>query len=386
MRSVVVSKFVPSPVDSGDKRRTLGLLRALRDAGEVTVCAFAGPGEDPAPLEAEGIRVRAVPLRRTPAHLAQGVLRGRSLTAARFWSPELAAAVREECRTPPDVLVSGHVQLHPYLRGLTARTRVCDMQNVESSLVQRTAEASSGAKRAVYAAEARALRALEASVPRGVDLVTVVSQGDRDLLARTSGSADVLVVPNAWEAGAPLPPADGPVACFVALLSWTPNVDAATWFGREVWPRVTDALPGARLLLVGKDPAPEVRALAGPTVEVTGTVPDVGPYLARSRVALAPLRVGGGSRMKILEALAAGRPVVATPVGVEGLEDLVGRGVVVAEQPQAVADAVVALLRDAEGATDLGLRGSAAVTASHSWAAATAPLVQRLRARAGGTT
>ncbi len=379
MRSVVVAKFVPWPPNSGDKRRTLGVVRALREHGPVTVCAFAGEDEEAAPLEGEGIRVRSVPLRRRPADLLGGLRRGRSLTSARFWDPALAAAVREEAGDDLDVLVVEHVQLLPYARRVRAGRTVVDMHNIESLLTARIAASGTGPRKAVFALEARALRALERRAA-AADVVAVVSDADRRALADVVAHPRVVVVPNAWDTPEPLPPADGPVASFVALLSWGPNVDAAVWFCRTVWPLVTARMPEARLQLVGRNPAPAVQQLAGPSVQVTGTVPDLAPWYGRTRVCVAPLLAGGGSRLKILEALAAGRPVVATTIGAEGLEDLVGRGVVVADEPERMAEEVVALLGDRERSADLGRRGVAAVAEDHSWTAAVRPLLGALSA------
>ena len=125
-----------------------------------------------------------------------------------------------------------------------------------------------------------------------------------------------------------------------------PNVDAALWFGRDIWPLVLAQVPEARLLLVGKDPAPSVLALAGDHVEVTGTVADVPPVPGpiAGRRGAAPRR--RGTRLKVMEALDVGRPVVATSVGCEGMEDLVGRGVVVADTAPGLADAIGDLLLD----------------------------------------
>ncbi len=380
MRSVVVAKFVPWPPNSGDKRRTLGIVRALRARGPVILCAFEGDDEDAAPLRQEGIDVRSVRLRRRPVDLVAGLLRGRSLTAARFWEPRLAQVVAGVTRADTDVLVVEHVQLLPYARGVRAALRVLDMHNVESSLARRIGESSSGPRAWAWRAEARALRALERHGAGAVDVVAVVSELDRVTLGAIVDHPRVVVVPNAWDEPAPLPPAEGPVASFVALLSWGPNVDAAVWFCREVWPRVTAELPTARLQLVGRNPTAEVRALAGPTVEVTGTVPDLEPWYARTRVSLAPLLAGGGSRLKILESLAAGRPVVATTIGAEGLEDLVGRGVVIADEPQDMAAALLGLLTDPGRSAELGHAGAVAVGTDHSWSAAVRPLLEELRA------
>ena len=187
---------------------------------------------------------------------------------------------------------------------------------------------------------------------RTFDTVVVVSERERDRLPAGAGS--VLVCPNGQDLPVLLPPATAPVVAFVATLGWAPNVEAALWLGREIWPEVARRVPEARLLLVGRDPAPEVRALAGPRVEVTGTVPDVAPYLTQAQVLVAPLLAGGGTRLKIMEALGAGRPVVATSIGCDGLEDLVGRGVVVADTAGAMVEEITALLHDPGMAARLG--------------------------------
>lgn len=377
MRSVVVAQFVPWPPNSGDKQRTLAILRALRRQGPVTVFAFSGPDEDPEPLEAEGIEVRSVPRSRRIDYLLGGLVRSRSLTSARFWDPRMAQLVRAAATVDVDVLVIEHVQLLHYARGSRARTTVLDMHNVESSLKHRFAVSQRGAKRLVVEAESRALRALERRTT-DVDVVAVASTVDQALLGDVVDHPRVVVVPNAWDEPRPLPPSDEPVVSFVALLSWAPNIDAATWFCATVWPRVIEALPEARLLLVGRNPTEEVRRLARDSVEVTGTVPDLEPYYARTRVAVAPLRSGGGSRLKILEALAAARPVVATTIGAEGLEDLIGRGVTIADDPARIAAAIVERLRDPALSAAEGRAGADAVAADHSWTAATRPLLDLL--------
>jgi glycosyltransferase involved in cell wall biosynthesis len=166
---------------------------------------------------------------------------------------------------------------------------------------------------------------------------------------------------------------------FTALFSWRPNVEAAVWFARRVWPAVVRACPEAELWLVGRDPAPQVRALVGRSVHVTGAVSEVRPYLAQARVAVAPLLAGGGTRLKVLEALDAGRPVVATSAGVAGLNDLVGSGVIVEDDAERMAHAVVDLLADPTHAAELGRTGNAAVRRRYTWDSTLAPLVERLK-------
>jgi polysaccharide biosynthesis protein PslH len=265
----------------------------------------------------------------------------------------------------------------PLVTGLTAKLKVLDLHNVESALVDSYARARRGPSTLVFRTEAAALRRMERRTIGSFDSVVVVSEQERARLS--PGARSVLVCPNGREPSAVLSEAPHPTVAFVATLGWAPNVDAAVWLGREIWPQVPERVPGARLLLVGKDPAPAVRALGDDTIEVTGTVPDVDPYLAQSRVVVAPLRAGGGTRLKIMEALDLGRPVVATSLGCEGMDDLVGRGVIVADTAAGLADSIVDLLLDPARAAALGRTGHDAVKAGHSWDTALAPLMEAVR-------
>ncbi len=377
MRSLMVTKFVPLPDNDGGKQRTLAVARRLAHGGELVLCAFDDGSADRAGLEALGIDVRCVPWSPKPARAVEGMLRTGSLSSGRFFSAALAAEVRRAALEGPfDLLQVEYMQMAPLARDLTATRRVLDLHNVESALVRSYARTGRGPSAVVARAEAWALAAMERRLVPTFDTVVVVSEQERTRLPH--GVRRVLVCPNGRDpdpAGL-LPAADAPVAAFVATMGWAPNVDAALWFGREVWPEVCRRVTDARLLLVGRDPAPAVRALASASIEVSGTVADVRPYLARARVSVAPLRAGGGTRLKILEALDVGRPVVATQIAVDGLEDLIGRGVVVADDARSMADAVADLLADPARAMELGSRGHDAVTTEHTWDAALAPLLE----------
>jgi glycosyltransferase involved in cell wall biosynthesis len=371
----MVTKFMPLPDDSGGRQRSLAIARRLARTGQLTLCAYHDDSSDLEGLRELGIDVRSVPWQPSLGAAARGVIAARSVSAGRFWSGRLADTVRRAvAEAPVDLLQVEYLQMAPLAGGLTAGRRVLDLHNVESELVASYARARTGVAALGYRIEATALRALERKAVRTFDTVVVVSERERERLPL--GARTVLVCPNGQDPPERLAPASEPVVAFVATLGWAPNVDAALWLGRQVWPEVMRRVPAARLLLVGRDPAPEVRALAGPQVEVTGTVPDVRPYLARSRVLTAPLRSGGGTRLKIMEALGAGRPVVATTVGCDGLEDLVGRGVVIADDPRAMAEEISRLLTDATEATRLGTLGHEAVRSGHTWDTTLAPLVE----------
>ena len=156
---------------------------------------------------------------------------------------------------------------------------------------------------------------------------------------------------------------------FVGNLGYFPNVDAVSWFVREVMPLLAAAVPAVRIQLVGARPAPALRRIAArrPDVELVGPVPEVQPYLARAAVAVAPLRAGSGQQLKILEAMAAGTPVVATALAAAGMGALDGQHLLVADDARSMAEAIKRLLRDDELSARLARQARALVEASYSW-------------------
>jgi glycosyltransferase involved in cell wall biosynthesis len=371
----MVTKFLPLPDNSGGRQRSLAIARRLAERGQLTLCAFDDGFADHDGLAALGIDVRSVPWSVSPSSTAKGIVATHSVTAGRFWNPALATLVRAAAAEGPlDLLQVEYQQMVPYVSGIPARCRVLDLHNVESSLVASYAKARRGPSSVLYRAESVALRRMERRTLRAFDQVVVVSEKERSRLPMSPPS--VLLCPNGREPAGVLPAADHPTVAFVATMGWAPNVDAAVWLGREIWPLILRQVPDARLLLVGKDPAPEVQALGNDQIEVTGTVSEVAPYLQRARVVVAPLLAGGGTRLKIMEALDTGRPVVATSVGCDGLEDLIGTGVVIANSAPDIANEVSRLLGDPSGTAELGARGHDAVHARHSWDAALAPLLE----------
>ena len=375
MRALMITKFVPFPDNSGGRQRSLAIARRLAEHFQLTLCAYSMDDTDATVLASMGIDVRTVPWHPTASRVARGLARTGSITAARFWTHELVTEVRRAASEGPlELLQVECLQMSPLARGLQARCRVLDLENVESSLVASYAQTRSGLRCAPYYVEARALRRLERSELRQYDIRVVVAEPE---LSRLPGPArTTLVCPNGREPTEILAPARSSIVAFVATMGWAPNVDAAVWFAHDVWPIVCGRVRDAKLLLVGRDPSAAVRALASDTIEVTGTVPDVGAYLAQAEVAVAPLRSGGGTRLKILEALQAGRPVVATSIGADGLEDLIGQGLIVADSAVTMAESIVELLHDPDATIRLGTLGHEAVISRYGWDVALGPLVR----------
>lgn len=248
---------------------------------------------------------------------------------------------------------------------------IADTHNVEFDVLRRTASDADHLLLRHYARRQwRATRREERRCGEGVDLLLATSRRDRDVFERELGLRHVAVVPNGIDLTEFVPPDDGPqpdTILFSGLMSYYPNQQAIRWFLDEVFPAVLRRRPGARLVVAGAAPPRWLSALAGPHVEVTGFVPDIRPHVARAAVVVAPLRIGGGTRVKILEALAMGRPVVSTTIGAEGLDLVHGSSVLFAEEPGAFAEAILAVLADAELARQLGARGRQHVVDHFDW-------------------
>ncbi|MET0734193.1 MAG: glycosyltransferase [Microbacterium sp.] len=266
----------------------------------------------------------------------------------------------------------------PLLRGIPI---VCDLHNIESQLLDNyAASASSLPRRLVARYEAARVRRLERGMFRHVSAATTVSGHDTELLRALTGAGDelVLTAPNGVSETAFVQPkrrAEGVEVVFIASLGWQPNVDAVEWLVGSVWPQVRAADPAARLRIIGRSPRASVRELDGADgVTVHADVPETWPFLSSASVATAPLLAAGGTRLKILEALGTGTPVVATSLGALGLEAASDQGALtIVDSP---AEFAAALLRvSANPPADSVVRGAAG---AYRWQNTLAPLVETL--------
>ena len=346
-RVLVVTKFLPTGHAFGGMTRTMRLLEALRERFEVEVVGFVEKGEP-------AIRGRL-------SSLVTGLATGRAYQMARYDTPWLRREVATRMASfRPDAMHVDYLQLADVAWGWDL-PRLLDLHNVKSALAAAVAASSSGPSRFLAGRDARLLKTVEARAAGVFDAITVPSAKEA---LRMPGN--VHVVPNGVDSTrVPLDVTPEPrLACFVGQFSWPPNIDGAEWFTGEVLPLLPDDF---RLRIVGRDPHPRVRALAGPQVEVTGEVPDTWPHVSAASVVLAPLLAPGGTRHKILEGLLAARPVVATPEAADGLEDLEGNGLVLADGPAAFAKAVDELQREPARAAEVGRAGRIAVVAGYEW-------------------
>jgi len=253
-------------------------------------------------------------------------------------------------------------------------TRVLDLHNIESELVLRRARNSAPLRRAVMWLDGTKLRREELALCRRFDLVLTPSDRERDVLEAEGGMPLVATVPNTidtdhLEMFPPPSTTDRPHVLFVGPTHVDANRNGVVWFVREVLPLLRRQVPDVVLDIVGGKAPADVRALAGPQVRVHGYVPDLDPFLASACVSIVPLRVGGGTRLKILNALAHGIPTVSTTIGAEGLDLEPGRDLLLADEPDAFARQVAALIGDESLRARLRENGRRTVEALYSWQA-----------------
>jgi glycosyltransferase involved in cell wall biosynthesis len=262
-----------------------------------------------------------------------------------------------------------------------------DTHNAEFDVLRRTAMFADRFSMRQYARlQWRLMRREERRCGRKVDLVLATSARDRQLFEDELGLSDVALVPNGTDLDEFSPGAAPPVRdtiLFSGLMSYYPNQQAIRWFVNTVLPLIRRRLPAARLVVAGASPPHWLKTCAGTHVEITGQVPDIRPYLERATVVVAPLLIGGGTRVKILEALAMAKPVVSTSIGAEGLDLVDGESIVLADHPEAFARHVVDLLCDPARATRFGMNGREHVRRRFDWNEIGSGLSRTLDARFG---
>ncbi len=261
-----------------------------------------------------------------------------------------------------DIVVSDFLDAAINVPDRMAVPAVLFQHNVESEIWRRHASHGSNlALRALYAREFRRMTRYEQQSVRRFARVIAVSEHDKRLMSMWTDGERITVVPTGVDIDefAPgSPEREKPLVVFVGAMDWEPNADAVKYFCAEMWPSIRGRVPQAKFRIVGRNPDVRVKALASESVEVTGRVPSVVEHLREAAVVVVPLRVGGGTRLKIYEAMAAGKAVVSTGVGAEGLDVEDGRDIRLAYSPQGFADAVVALLGDREARRRMGSAGA----------------------------
>jgi glycosyltransferase involved in cell wall biosynthesis len=407
VKILILSPYPPYPPHGGGAMRIYQIIRGLADRHDVTCLSFAPDAmaeQALAPLQriCRVVTVRG-PLLRRPARRAWTTLTSPLPDMAlRNTAPAYAQALRGLLATERfDLVQAESIEMAGYLQVAGRRSQVapfddsttCRLQpvtildqfNTEYMLQRRAFLTDARIPRRWHAAayslvQWHKLARYEAQVMRACDAVLAVAEEDRHMLLGLAPDAKIGVVPNGvdttyFSRAALTHDRAGPLSfggatlVFSGTLDFRPNVDAVTWFAGEVLPRIRARCQNARLIVVGKRPAPALRRLAAAgLLTLTGEVPDARPYIAGAAVYIVPMRIGGGVRLKLLEALALEAPVVSTAMGAEGVAGLGGgEHCLLADDPASFAAAALHLFDDPALGGRLGTAGRALVSERYDW-------------------
>ncbi|NIT35129.1 MAG: glycosyltransferase [candidate division Zixibacteria bacterium] len=378
MKILVIASEIPYPLTDSNRACYYHLLRRLRGKHDVTVLAMSsgGTAEDAARVAdfVDEIIVVQHEIRKTfPRRLASlfstlpfGVLLFRSATYARALRDLLA-------RKNFDVIVAGNVNMAQFTVDLEGTPKIIFPQDAWSLYYRRLMKHARNPAAFLYSLlQHLKLKRYERRTYGRYDACVMVARRDADIIREACPDLPIYFA----HSGVDMPPLEdvakeANAIVFSGVMDYPPNRDCVLYFANEVFPLIRKDVPAATFRVVGKNPGPEILALADrPGVVVTGTVPDLIEYIRRMEIYVCPMRLGSGMKMKIVEALSAALPVVSTSVGADGMDQLVaGRDFVVADGPAPFAAAVVELLRDPDARRRFGRAGRAEVEKAYTWEA-----------------
>lgn len=378
MRILFVTNNLPFPPIDGWKIRVFALIRGLAARHRVSVVSFLRTTEDPQAVEA--LRsycadVWVVPRdgRYSPLRLLAGMVSSTPFTAINYRDRRMLALMSQALQASrADIVQAESLHMAQYCLGVPAVT-ILDLHNIESVLMERYARQVGNPMKRWYATMTwRKLLAYERRMYREFSHCLTCSEEDRRAVWELDGSLRVSVIPNGVDIDEYVPDESGAEVpnrlLFVGRMDYHANVDGIVWFCEEILPRIRAHCPDVTVQIVGGHPTAEVRRLARPgVVDVTGFVADVRPYFRSASVVLVPLKVGGGTRLKLLQALAMGKAVVSTTVGAEGIEVTSFRNILLADDPKAFARQVLHLLKHPGLRRELGRAGRQLVERRYSW-------------------
>jgi polysaccharide biosynthesis protein PslH len=387
-----VAPYLPSPPKFGGQRRMHELMRGLARVRHVSLLTLVDPDDDPS----EGLkatseycrRVVTVASRRTNASGARKRLAQLGSLLSRHshgwlahggptFSDALRAMLREERFDVVCVEFAQTMAALPARMGDPgARPVLClDEHNIEFEIERRTARTTRDPVRRAYSAiDWRKLRADERRAWTAVDGCTLTSRRDEEKLLAELPAVPTAVVPNGVDLEHFRPTAnpvgsDRPRLLFFGAIDYHPNTDGLLFFLKEIWPDVSRRNPRARLDIVGRRPPPAIESFRSPSVDVVGAVEDVRPWIGRASVVVVPLRIGGGTRLKVLEAMGMGKAIVSTTIGVEGLDVEHERDVLVADDAAEFSRSVGRVIAQPSLAARLGQVARSRVEAAYGWRA-----------------
>ncbi|MGA3092264.1 MAG: glycosyltransferase family 4 protein [Terriglobales bacterium] len=387
------------PVDTGGKIRSYNILRRLARDQELTLISYYGGRRDPdyeAALPAQFPRAVVLYTAAPDSDGLRGVVdylcklpRLAPYSISKFTHPTVRATIRKLLTGGQfDIAICDFLAASLNFPAKLPIPCILFQHNVESSLWQRMATTETHPLRKLsYTLEAARMSRYERRTLARFHHVIAVSENDRQQMLEMDPRCEITVNPTGVDTKqfqvAPPSTITPPRIVFTGSMDWEPNLDAMEYFCGQIWPRILAEFPDAIFQIVGRNPLARVQRLASPSVEVTGTVPSVTDYLRDASVVVVPLRIGGGTRLKIYEAMAMGKALVSTSVGAEGLSFENGRDLLLADDAAAFGDAIILLLRDTQARRRIE-QAAVELAAQFDWSVVVEQFVEVLQRVASG--
>lgn len=380
MNILFIAPRVPLPADTGGKIRTLNILKQLALESNLHLVCFSFDENDKdylSDLKKLKIKVTLVPMLETT--LFQKVywlfFHGMPISLIKYHTSAMEHAVKKLVENESfDAIHVDHLHMAHYLNCFKGIPCMLDEHNVEYKILQRCAAVEKSLpKKIAYENQSKKMNRFESETAQKFSCVFTCSIDDRLLLNKiTNGLVPIYVVPNGVDTDYFKPDTNETMEdalVFTGSMDWLPNDDAITYFCDEILPLIWERNKEIKLYVVGKSPSQSVKELAAKDsrVVVTGRVDDVRPYIAKSKVFVVPLRVGGGTRLKILEAMAMGKAIVSTSIGAEGIAYSQDENILLADTPEEFANKTVNAIANSSKIQALGKSGRELVLESYDW-------------------
>jgi glycosyltransferase involved in cell wall biosynthesis len=384
LKILFFSQRFPYPMDTGGKIRTGKLLEQLKDIFDITLVSnLESPKDDEYLAKVKNLctEFRPVPWKETKKYsfkfylkLLRSVFSRYPFTVINDYSKDLESALLELTNSKRfDLLICDFLQSSLNFRRLTDTPTLLFEHNIESVIPHRHFETSCNPLgKFFWWLQWRRMERYEKATCRKFTGTVTVSENDKKHLERLTGAKSVFAIPTGVDTRF-FAPREEPVKqnslVFTGSMDWLPNEDAVLFFAREILGRITPAIPGLTVAVVGRNPGSRLikRLKQYPTIDIVGWVDDVRPYISHHAVYIIPLRIGGGTRIKVFEAMSMGKAVVSTSVGIEGLPVRNGEHVVVADSPEDFARGVVTLLKDCSARRRLEISARQFVQDNFNW-------------------
>ncbi len=372
---LVLAGRLPYPVDDGWKIRTFFLLKSLaRTGAQLDLLVFGDPEADCGTLNELCRNIHIVPREKkySPFDLLQGIISATPFTVLNYADTRFKAEFdRLVAENDYDYIQVEDINLAQYAMEKSNAVKVLDMHNIESDLLRRYAEKESNFLKSLYAKlTAFKLEKYEMGAVSEFDGVLVCSEKEKTELEFKGAETPVRVVPNGVDCpfySSISPDPSEKAIVFVGSMDYHANISGIEYFASEVYPLIRNKCPELTVYVVGKNPPEHIKHLSDERFIVTGGVPNVRPYLEKGLLTIVPLLVGGGTRLKILESMAAGRAVVSTSLGAEGIEISHGENILIADSAEDFATEVLKLVSNPQVRNELRDRAMDFVESKYDW-------------------